>query len=147
MKKEKGRKRERITSAREKDIIQIIRDWNAETHKLTAVALERAVASQLGFTVSRQGMMKRDHIKTAFDARVLEIGLGQAKPKTKEPLEDMFERRIKALKEEVAEKDRAIEGFKETFVRYRYNAMRMGFKREALEAPIPPRPTSEGSRG
>jgi len=147
MTKEEGRRRERITPAREKDIIRIITDWDAEFHKLTAVALERTVAAQLGFTVSRQGMMKRDPIKKAFETRVIEIGAGQAKPKVKEPLEDVYERRIQELKVEIAEKDRTIEAFKETFVRYRYNANRMGFKREALEAPIPPRPMSEGSRG
>lgn len=145
--KQKGRKREPITPAREAEIIHLIEAWDATANPFNREALTRAVECRLGFTVTRQGLMKRDAIRNAFEDRQKEILLGQPLKPAKDPLEDRYERRVKQLIDEFDQAKATIENFKELFARYRYNANQHGLSRERLEAPIPPRATSEGARG
>ena len=147
MTKEKGPKREFITDTRERDVIEIIRSWDATKAKLTREGLVKRVSCQLGFVVTRQGLMKREKIRKAYEEREREILEGQAISKPKEPLEEMYQRRLKAKDEELAQAKKKIAAFEELFVRYRYNANRMGVDPAALEVPILPRNADEGSRG
>lgn len=147
MKKEKGRKRETITDTRERDIIEIIRSWDATKTKLTREGLVKRVTCQFGFVVTRQGLMKRDAIRKAYEERDREILEGQALSNPKEPLEEMFQRRLKAKDEELEKAKKTIIAFEELFVRYRYNATRIGIDPAKLEVPIPLRNAGEGSRG
>ena len=147
MTKEKGRKREPITESREQDIIDLIRRWDATRKKLTREGLTEMVGRCLGFTVTRQGLMKRDKIRKAYEEREREILEGQAISNPKEPLEEMYQRRLKAKDEELEQAKKKIAGFEELFVRYRYNAIQIGIDPARLEAPIPPRNAEEGSRG
>ena len=147
MTKEKGRKREPITETRERDIIEIIRNWDATKTKLTREGLVNRVTCQLGFTVTRQGLMKREAIRKAYEEREREIHEGQAISNPKEPLEEMYQRRLKAKDEELAQAKKKIAAFEELFVRYRYNAIQMGIDPARLEAPVLPRNAEEGSRG
>lgn len=147
MTKEKGRKRESITESREQDIIDLIRRWDATKARLTREGLVKRVSCQLGFTVTRQGLMKRDKIKKAYEEREREILEGQAISNPKEPLEDMYQRRLKAKDEELAQAKKKIAAFEELFVRYRYNAIQIGIDPARLEASVVPRNADEGSRG
>lgn len=147
MTKEKGRKREPITESREQDIIDLIRRWDAIKAKLTREGLVKQVTDQLGFTVTRQGLMKRDKIRKAYEEREREILEGQAISNPKEPLEEMYQRRLKAKDEELAQAKKKIAGFEDLFVRYRYNAIQIGVDPARLEAPVVPRNADEGSRG
>lgn len=147
MMKEKGRKREPITPTRERDILEIIHNWDAIKTKLTREALVKRVTCQLGFVVTRQGLMKRDPIRKAYEEREREILEGQAISKPKEPLEEMYQRRLKAKDEELERAKKKIASFEELFIRYRYNANLIGVDPARLEAPIPPRNAGEGSRG
>ena len=147
MTKEKGRKREPITESREQEIIELIRRWDATRKKLTREGLTEMVGRCLGFTVTRQGLMKRDKIRKAYEEREREILEGQAISNPKEPLEEMYQRRLKAKDEELAQAKKKIAAFEELFVRYRYNAIQMGVDPTRLEAPVVPRNADEGSRG
>ena len=147
MMKEKKRKREPITETRELDILEIINSWNAVTHKFTREALTRRVTCQLGFAVTRQGLMKRPKIKDAFEAREREFNAGMPVRAPKEALEEMYERRHNEMKAKLDSANNTISNFKELFVRYRYNARQLGIRGDQLEAPIPPRDAAEGSRG
>ena len=147
MTKEKGRKRESISDTRERDIIEIIRRWDATKTKLTREGLVKRVSCQLGFVVTRQGLMKRDPIRKAYEEREREILEGQAISDPKEPLEEIYQRRLKAKDEELEKAKKKIAAFEELFVRYRYNAIQIGIDPARLEAPVLPRNADEGSRG
>lgn len=93
--------------------------------------------SALGGT--RQGMMKRDAIKTAFERRLKEIA-GDRPPRAEaEPLVVVLGRQVEDLKEQVASRDKQINAFKQLFVTYRYNAQQLGITPEQLDQLIPAR--------
>lgn len=137
------RKRERISPSRKAETIQIIEGWDENAEKLTKAALARRVTAQLGFEVTRQGLMKHPEIKEAFDKRERDIALGQPKAPPKEPLEDRYERRIKELEGTIAKLKSTLSNYDELFLRYRYNARQRGLPRHVLEAPILERETQE----
>lgn len=147
MTKSKGRKRESITDAVEMNVIAIIDGWDPSESPLTQSGLERRVKDELNMTLTRQGLMKRDNIRLAFEARDKEIN-GEAKPKAEnEPLTVILERRVAEIAADMRKKDEAIANYKVMFATYRYNARQLGITREQLEAPIPPRGQIEGARG
>jgi hypothetical protein len=147
MTKVNGHSRKIITGTREQDIIDIILNWDATKDKLTREGLVKRVTCKLGFTVTRQGLMKRDAIRKAYEEREREIAEGQALRNPREPLEEMYERRLKAKNEELEKAKAKIATYEELFVRYRYNANLIGIDPARLEAPILPHNTGEGSRG
>lgn len=143
----KQRQREPITETRETQIIVLIDEWNPDKAPLTQQALVRRIHCKMGLTFTRQGLMKREPIRLAFVRRVEEIS-GPAKPRMdKEPLTVTLERRLEALQTKYDEQFKIVEGYKELFLTYRYNARQLGIAREKLEVPIPPRNEPEGSRG
>lgn len=147
MTEQKGRKREPITDAREAAIIALIDDWNPAKAALTREGLVKRIQCKLGLTFTRQGLMKRDAIRLAFERREKEID-GGAKPRAeKEPLEIVLERRIEELKATVEKQDATIKSYEALFLTYRYNARQHGITTAQLEAPIPARDQPEGSRG
>lgn len=147
MSEKKSRRREHITEAREAQIIILIDEWDNEKTPLSQEALVRRIKCKMGLCFSRQGLMKRTAIKDAFLRREKEIKGSRGTKVEKEPIIEKLDRQIENLKRDVAERDKIINNYEEMFVTYRYNARQLGIPREQLEAPIPPRNQSEGSRG
>lgn len=147
MRATRQRKREKITEAREIDIISIIDAWDPSEAPFTREGLVRRVKLKLGLEYSRQGLMKRDAIRAAFERRTKEVG-GHAQPRSdKEPVTVTLERRYEGLRAKLAMQEEVIQRYKELFLTYRHNARQLGIRRDQLEAPILPRQQAEGSRG
>ena len=135
--------REPITELRERLVIDMIINWDPTKKPLTREALTRRVNCSLGFSVTRQGLMKRDAIRDAYNLREKEITGDKPARADKEPFMGMLERQIENLKREATSKDKEITGYKELFVRIRHNARQMGIAMSALEAPVPRRTQPE----
>jgi hypothetical protein len=147
MSEKQGKKRTPITDIIEAGIIALINDWDPERKPLTQESLVCGVKCRMGYEFSRQGLMKREPIRLAFQKRVDEIHGNTRSSATKEPLVDILERRISEMIRELAEKDRIISDYKEMFALHRYNARQLGISEAQLQAPISPRNQREGSRG
>ncbi len=138
---------EMITETRERDILELIDNWDPKKKKFTREALKRRVECTLGFKISRQGMMKRDAILRAVERREKEIR-GDKPPRAEaDPLEIVLEKRVEDLQATVDKQAKEIAGYKDLFATYRYNARQLGITREQLESPIPARGQVEGARG
>ena len=70
----KGRKRDALTQGVQDRVVLLIDEWKEEWGAFSASALERKVASCLGIRCTRQGLLKKDAIKTAFDRRKAKAG-------------------------------------------------------------------------
>lgn len=137
------KKYEQITPSRERQIIEIIDTWDAKKKKLTREELVRRVKCVMGLEFSRQGLMKRPDIKTAFDRREKEITGGKPPRAEAEPLVVVLERQVEDLKAQVADRDKQIDSLNQLFVTYRYNAQQLGITPEQLEKAIPARGQTE----
>ncbi|MFI8666326.1 hypothetical protein ACIGGE_07820 [Qipengyuania sp. NPDC077410] len=131
----KGRKRDALTQGVQDRVVLLIEEWKEEWGAFSASALERKVASCLGIRCTRQGLLKKDAIKTAFDRRKAKAG----KPANSKSAEAVvLEQRIKRLEQLLAEKTAQVEQLQEMVIRFRHNAKLMGFPADRLERPIAP---------
>lgn len=147
MSEKQGKKRTPITDVIEAGIIALINDWDPGRKPLTQESLVCGVKCRMGYDFTRQGLMKREPIRLAFQKRVDEIQGGTKSSAPKEPLVDILERRISDMTLELAEKDRILAEYKELFVLHLYNAHLLGITQAQLEAPARPRNQPEGGRG
>ncbi len=131
----KGRKRDALTQGVQDRVVLLIDEWKEEWGAFSASALERKVASCLGIRCTRQGLLKKDAIKTAFDRRKAKAGK-PAKSKSAEAV--VLEQRIKRLEQLLADKTAQVEQLQEMVIRFRHNAKLMGFPADRLERPIAP---------
>lgn len=131
----KNRKRDALTTGVQDRIVLLIQGWKPEWGDFNASALERKVACCLGISCTRQGLLKKDAIKAAFDER---MKLGANTPKEKSADVVVLQQRIERLEKELAGKQEKIDELQEVVTRYRYNAKLMGLSAERLEAPIAP---------
>ena len=131
----KQRKRDAITTSVEDKVVLILEGWKPEWGRLSQSALERKVTNCLGIACTRQGLLKRDRIKTAFDERI-KLGDRQPKPKSAEVV--VLQQRIDRLEKLLREKTDQVDNLHEVVTRFRYNAKLMGLPVERLEAPIAP---------
>lgn len=147
MSEKQSKKRTPITDMIEAGIIALINDWDNSRKALTQESLVCGVKCKMGYEFTRQGLMKREPIRLAFQKRVNELHGNTRAPANKEALVDILERRIGEMTLELAEKDKLLSEYKELFALYRFNAHRLGIATSEFEAPIAPRNQSEGSRG
>lgn len=133
--KPRQRKRDAITTSIEDKVVLILEGWKPEWGRLSASALERKVTNCLGIACTRQGLLKRDRIKTAFDER---MKLGEKQPKPKSAEATVLQQRIDRLEKLLQEKTDQVDNLHEVVTRFRYNAKLMGIPVERLEAPIAP---------
>ena len=131
----KGRKRDALTQGVQDRVVLLIDEWKEEWGAFSASALERKVANSLGIRCTRQGLMKKEAIRTAFDRRKAMAG----KPtKTKSADAVVLEQRIKRLEQLLADKTDQVDQLQELVIRFRHNAKLMGFPADRLEKPIAP---------
>lgn len=147
MSEKQGKKRTPITDLIEAGIIALINDWDPGRKPLTQESLVCGVKCRMGYDFTRQGLMKREPIRLAFQKRVDEIQGSTKSSAPKEPLVDILERRISEMTLELEEKEKILADYKELFAIYRYNARRLGITEAQLQAPISPRNQLEGGRG
>lgn len=131
----KGRKRDALTSGVQDRVVLLIEEWKDEWGTFSATALERKVAEHLGIRCTRQGLLKKETIKTAFDRRKTMAG---KKIRTRSAEAMVLEQRIGRLERLLAEKTAQVERFQELLIRIRYNSKAIGISNDRLEAPIPP---------
>lgn len=135
-KKPTNRTRDLLTDAVQDQIVLLIQRWKADWGVFNASALERKVNTCLGIRCTRQGMMKKDRIKEAFDERLKAKDRQQPKEKSADVI--VLETRIGQLEKEVAAKDAKINELQEVVIRFRANAKAIGIPADRLEAPIAP---------
>lgn len=136
----KNRKRDALTQGIQDRIVLLIQGWKPEWGDFNASALERKVTCCLGIACTRQGLLKKEGIKAAFEER---IKLGTKRPKEKSADVVLLQQRIKRLEDRLAEAEKKSEALTEVVTRFRHNARLMGLAAERLEAPIAP--LTEGS--
>lgn len=138
----RGRDRDRITPAMEDRILGILREWKGP---LTGDAFAARVSDTLRIKCTRQGLLKRETIRTAFDEKRKELEGGSPKPKRPAEIDLLLER-VKAKEAIIAAKDEQIRLLKQTIVRHHYNARDRGISETDLEKPIPPKAVPEEER-
>ncbi len=131
----KQRRRVALTTSVQDKIVLLIEGWKPEWGKFSGSALERKVASCLGIPCTRQGLLKKDRIKDAFDER---MKLKGKQPKAKSAEVTVIEQRNERLKSQLDERDTQVEHLQELVTRFRFNAKNMGIPVERLEQPIAP---------
>lgn len=132
----KNRSRDALTEGVQDRIVLLIQRWKADYGKFSASALERKVNASLGIKCTRQGLMKKDRIRAAFDER-MRVQEGK-QPTAKSGDVIMLEQRIERLERDVAERDTKIAELQEIVVRFRANAKAIGIAAQRLEAPLSP---------
>ncbi len=131
----KGRKRDALTTGVQDRIVLLIEGWKPEWGAFSASALERKVTYCLGIKCTRQGLLKKETIKAAFDSR---MGLAGKPAKQRSADEVVLQQRIDRLEQLLADKTRQVDQLQELLIRFRYNAKLMGLPVEQLEAPVAP---------
>lgn len=131
----KNRKRDALTTSVQDRIVLLIQGWKPEWGDFSASALERKVTRCLGISCTRQGLLKKEAIKAAFDER-LKLGTKKAKVKSADVV--VLQQRIDRLEEKLAQKVEENERLQELIIRHRHNAKLIGIPAERLEAPIAP---------
>ena len=133
--KPKQRKRDALTQSVQDKVVLLIQGWKPEWGQFNGSALERKVSCCLGITCTRQGLLKKQSIKDAFDER---IKLGDKQPRQKSPETVVLQQRIDHLEKLLEEKTGQVDHLQEVITRFRYNAKLMGIPVERLETPIAP---------
>ncbi len=131
----KGRRRDALTTGVQDRIVLLIDGWKEEWGVFNASALERKVASCLGIRCTRQGLLKKEAIRTAFDHRK---AMADKPAKVKSADAVVLEQRINRLEQLLADKTAQVEQLQELLIRFRYNAKLMGLPADRLERPIAP---------
>lgn len=132
---DKGRKRDALTTGVQDRVVLLIDGWKEEWGTFNASALERKVASCLGIRCTRQGLLKKEAIRAAFDRRKATAD----KPvKNKSAEAVVLEQRINRLERLLADKTAQVDHLQELLIRFRYNAKLMGLPADRLERPIAP---------
>lgn len=132
-----GRKRDALTQGVQDQIVALIERWKPDWGDLNASALERKVAGCLKISCTRQGLLKKDAIREAFEKRSQELKSGKA-PKEKGADVVVLQRRIDSLEKELEARTKKVDELQEVVVRFRHHAKAMGIPPERFEAPIAP---------
>jgi hypothetical protein len=135
----KGRTRDALTTGIQDQIVDLIKGWKPDWEDFSASALERKVTCCLGINCTRQGLLKKDAIRAAFNERIALKTKKPAKQKSADVV--VLQQRITRLENQLAERGREVVALQEMVVRYRHNAKYLGLPAERLEAPIAPRVT------
>jgi len=131
----KGRKRHALTTSVQDQVVLLIDGWKLEWGAFSASALERKVTCCLGIKCTRQGLLKKEAIKAAFDRR---IALAEKPANTKSADAVVLQQRVDRLEQLLAKKSAQVDQLQELLIRFRYNAKLMGLPAERLEIPIAP---------
>lgn len=140
--KSTGRSRDALTTGVQDRIVLMIQGWKIDWGEFNASALERKVSSCLQITCTRQGLMKKEAIKQAFDARMNLVG--KAPPRTKPADEIVLRQRIDRVEGDLAKAKTKIEQLEELVARQRFNAKMVGIPTGRLEQPIAPLAGQDG---
>lgn len=132
---DKGRKRDALTTGVQDRVVLLIDGWKEEWGTFNASALERKVASCLGIRCTRQGLLKKEAIRAAFERRK---ATADRPVKHKSAKAVVLEQRIQRLEQLLAAKTTQVDQLQELLIRFRYNAKLMGLPADRLERPIAP---------
>jgi hypothetical protein len=125
-----------------REIVMMIREWPGTS--ITWSEICEAVAGRYRHRFSRQALEARPPIKNAYLEKRQELGNGSQGTNTTNKEVDhnlqVAQDKIAKLEREKQELKDTINSYHQVFVRHEYNAFRLGFGIDALNAAIPDKP-------
>ena len=132
----------RLSDEMVREVAVMIREWPGNS--ITWSEICEAVAGHYGHHFSRQALEARPPIKNAYLEKGKELGNGGQGTRTTNKQVDynlqVAQDKIARLEREKQELRDTINSYHQVFVRHEYNAFRLGFEIEALNAAIPSKP-------